>query len=93
MHILREYPVRLSPKSPGLSIHTLTSDTPDNIIAMCRFDSWLGRFIPSPISLSTTSALTALIGEALETRKKRKSDGTRPDITPSSSQSKCQKLS
>jgi len=72
----------------GLSVHTLFSETPDNIITIACFDIWIRSVIPSPISLSTTLALSTITQQACQANNKRKA-GVNPEEAPP--MSKCSK--
>ena len=68
----------------GISVHTLFSETPDNIIAIARFDGWIRSVIPMPVSLTTTVALSTITHQACIARNKRKA-GLYPEEAPSMS--------
>ena len=85
LHLLLECPGTAAYRAMhGISVHTLFSETPDNIIAIARFDVWIRSAIPLPISLTTTSTLSTITHQACIAQNKRKA-GSNPHEAPSSS--------
>jgi len=91
LHLLLECPGTAAYRAMhGISVHTLFSETPDNIIAIARFDSWIRYVLPMPIRLPTNVALSSITQQAFIAKNKRKA-GSTPDKAPS--MSKCSKPS
>jgi len=67
----------------GLSVHTLFSETPDNIIAIACFDVWICSIIPSPIPLPTTSSLSTITQQACQANNNKRKAGLNPEAAPS----------
>ena len=85
LHLLLECPGTAAYRAMhGISVHTLFSETPDNIIAIARFDAWIRTVIPMPVSLTTTATLSTITHQACIAQSKRKAGAT-PDEAPSMS--------
>ena len=83
LHLLLDCPGTAAYRAlNGLSVHTLFSETPDNIIAIARFDVWIRSVIPLSLSLTTSNRLSTLTIQVCEARKKRKA-GSNPETAAS----------
>jgi len=85
LHLLLECPGTAAYRTMhGISVHTLFSETPNNIIAIARFDGWIRSMLPMPIPLPTTVALSSITHQACIAKNKRKA-GSIPETAPSMS--------
>jgi hypothetical protein len=49
----------------GISFDTLANESPDNIIHIARFDTWLGGAL-STVQLMTTHGILAILADTLQ---------------------------